>query len=71
MVWDKSCVHDGIPIPVLRPIAKEDGACVFYENGKCELHYSGKPLEGRLYNHSMNASQSAELRVRIAQLWEK
>lgn len=33
-----------------------DGSCVFYNDGKCELHENGlKPTEGRLAHHEVSA----------------
>jgi len=31
----------------------EKGECTFFNDGKCELHGHGKPLEGRLMRHDI------------------
>lgn len=34
---------------------KKDGCCVFFHDGKCELHESGlKPTEGKLSHHEVS-----------------
>ena len=50
--------HTNRPIPMvqIRSIddSRHDGCCVFYHDGKCELHENGlKPTEGKLSHHEV------------------
>lgn len=41
-------------IPMVQAIQKDDGWCIFYENGLCRLHTLNlKPTEGCLSHHSL------------------
>lgn len=54
---------------VMRPKQTQSG-CIFFKNGKCELHYKGlKPIEGRIATHEGNTSESSAQRTAIAMLW--
>lgn len=53
--------HINRPIPMVQIKTKNgsrDGTCVFYNDGKCELHESGlKPTEGRLSHHEVSVRE--------------
>lgn len=82
-VVDATCVGpDGKRIHVIRPAANGEkagsissvdpfpGQCVFYVDGGCELHHTGlKPMEGRLWSHTLTRQQSVDLRLHFARLW--
>jgi hypothetical protein len=54
--WRMDCKRDVI---VLRPRLLETGYCVFFQDGKCELHDLGlKPLEGVITHCSNPAGDS-------------
>lgn len=47
--------HIPAPIPMIQIDVNKDGSCVFYHNGKCELHDNGlKPTEGKLSHHDIS-----------------
>ena len=54
---------------VMRP-KKTPSGCIFWKNGKCELHYKGlKPIEGRIATHEGNTPDSSAQRTAVAMLW--
>ena len=51
--------HIARPIPMVQiksiSVGTKDGCCVFFHDGKCDLHESGlKPTEGRLSHHEVS-----------------
>lgn len=61
------------PIVMVQIVTTEEGWCVFYHDGLCELHNKGlKPTEGRLSHHSItkeNYSFSKSLAYNVAKEW--
>ncbi len=53
----------------------EDGECVFFHDGKCDLHESGlKPTEGRLAHHDVSVLELRKeynLAYQVAIEWTK
>ena len=54
--------HIDRPIPMVQiksiSVGKHDGCCVFFHDGKCELHESGlKPTEGKLSHHEVSVRE--------------
>lgn len=60
-------------IPMVQAIQKDDGWCIFYDNGLCKLHnLSLKPTEGRLSHHSIKPENyvfSKGLAYNVAKEW--
>lgn len=61
------------PIVMVQAVTTEEGWCVFYHDGLCELHNKGlKPTEGRLSHHSIskeNYSFNKSLAYHVAKEW--
>lgn len=54
--------HIARPIPMVQiksiSVGTKDGCCVFFHDGKCDLHESGlKPTEGRLSHHEVSVRE--------------
>ena len=54
--------HISYPIPMIQIRSinndKKDGCCIFFQDGKCELHDKGlKPTEGRLSQHEVSSKE--------------
>lgn len=62
----------GFPVPMLQA-RKENGYCIFFHDGLCELHDKGlKPTEGRLSYHSTktdNFKPSKSISWNVAKEW--
>lgn len=60
-------------IPMVQAIQKENGWCIFYDNGLCTLHNLNlKPTEGRLSHHSIKPENyvfSKGLAYNVAKEW--
>lgn len=60
-------------IPMVQAIQKDDGWCIFYENGLCKLHNLNlKPTEGRLSHHTLRAENyvfSKGIAYNVAKEW--
>lgn len=80
VAFDVSYHYAGQPVRVLRPAAVGEapmsvnrgyaGACVFFKNKRCELHYTDlKPLEGRLSTHEHGHAERDQLRFFIGRMW--
>lgn len=70
--------HITRPIPMVQIKTKNgnrDGSCVFYNDGKCELHENGlKPTEGKLAHHEVSAIElrpEYNLTYQVAIEWTK
>lgn len=81
VVVDTSTWLGSKPVRIVRPAAVGEiagqeyrmaasGRCVFFEGGRCALHYTDlKPLEGRLWSHELTRKQSRTLHSQIASMW--
>jgi hypothetical protein len=80
VAYDGSYFNKGVRVWVLRPRTISEkpmshnqgyaGQCVFFENERCALHYTGlKPLEGRLSSHGHTSAERKELRFSIGRMW--
>lgn len=62
----------GFSVPMIQA-KKENGYCIFFHNGLCELHDKGlKPTEGRLSHHSTkidNFKPSKSISWNVAKEW--
>lgn len=57
------------PIVMVQAIMRDDGWCIFYHDGLCELHDKGlKPTEGRLSHHSLS-QENYSLTYHVAKEW--
>lgn len=65
--------HTRVPIPMVQIKAYNDGRCVFFQDGKCELHDKGlKPTEGRLASHDFHEKEIQKeynLTYQVAREW--
>ena len=71
--------HISQPIPMVQikstNNAKHDGCCVFFHDGKCDLHDNGlKPTEGKLSHHEVSVRELQKeynLTYQVAKEWAK
>lgn len=60
-------------IPMVQPIQTNEGWCIFYKDGLCELHEPGlKPTEGKLSHHTITAENyvfKKGLSYQVAKEW--
>lgn len=63
------------PIPMVQIKCLDNGCCVLYHDGKCELHENGlKPTEGKLSHHEVYARElnpEYNLTFQVALEWTK
>lgn len=65
--------HISSPVPMVQIKARPDGSCVFFIDGKCELHENGlKPTEGKLAYHEVSPREllpQFNLTFQVAKEW--
>lgn len=80
VIWGAGMMlgYNAAPIPMVQIKTKNGsrgGTCVFYNDGKCELHENGlKPTEGKLSHHEVSAIElrpEYNLTYQVAIEWTK
>lgn len=60
------------PVHFATPTRLDDGSCIFFNNGLCDLHESGlKPTEGKLVNHETTGDYKTSSNYLVSETWNK